>query len=266
MDVYGLIGNPVGHSVSPALHQAGFDALEIDAAYVTFEPPSDAGARAITAAQTLGVGGLNVTIPFKEDVLEAVTPDALAREVGAVNTVVFNDGVPSGFNTDVEGAVRALRHHDVSIAGQDALIVGAGGAGRGIAFGLANEGASVRIANRTVERAKAIAADIEGTTAHRLNELTALVRDADLLVNATSVGMEADESIVPSAELHGDLVVMDAVYRPLETRLLADARAAGATTIDGAWMLLYQGIAAFERWTGREAPVEVMNRALRDSL
>lgn len=266
MDVYGLIGHPVGHSLSPPMHEAGFAALGLDARYVTFEPPREAAHRAIESAATLGIRGLNVTIPFKESVLDAVDPDPLARRVGAVNTVAFDTDPPSGHNTDVDGAMRALRHHGVSIDGAESVVIGAGGAGRGIAFGLADEGANVRIVNRTVERAEALAGDIPSATAHGLDALDELLIGADITVNATSVGMESEESVVPTAALHGDLVVMDAVYRPLQTRLLREAEAAGATTVDGAWMLLFQGVAAFERWTGQDAPVDAMNAALRDAL
>jgi len=125
----------------------------------------------------------------------------------------------------------------------------------------------VRIANRTVSRAESLAADVPEATAHGLEDLEPLLADADLLVNATSVGMEApSETPVPAAALHGDLAVLDAVYEPRETRLLREAAEAGATTVDGAWMLLFQGVEAFELWTGRDAPVEAMNEALRASL
>lgn len=266
MEVYGLIGHPVGHSLSPQLHEAGFRERGIDARYVTFEPPKDAGASAVLAAETLGIGGLNVTIPFKEDVFDVVEPDPLAEQVGAINTIVFGDERPRGYNTDVAGAVRSFYHHDVDLAGARALVIGAGGAGRGIAFGLRQEGAIIQITNRTFSRAKRLAEEIDGATAHGLDALPALLEDADIVVNATSVGMDGGDSIVPPHILHEDLVVMDAVYRPLETPLLEAAAQAGATTIDGAWMLLFQGIEAFERWTGQEAPVNVMNSALRDAL
>ncbi|WP_135365183.1 shikimate dehydrogenase [Halosimplex halophilum] len=286
MDVYGLIGNPVGHSLSPPMHEAGYEALDVDARYVTFEPPRDGAAAAVEGAADLGVAGLNVTIPFKQDALAAVEPDSLARRIGAVNTVDFSGDRITGHNTDAVGATRALRAHDVDLSGT-AVVVGAGGAGRAVAFGLADEGMTVRVANRTESKARGLAADVRGegtdadgaaedatapdgvdadATGHGLDALPELLADADVLVNATSVGMEADETPVPAGALHGDLGVLDAVYRPLETRLLRDAADAGATTVDGAWMLLYQGVAAFERWTGREAPVDAMNEALRDRL
>ncbi|MFC7166568.1 shikimate dehydrogenase [Halospeciosus flavus] len=265
MDVYGLLGNPVGHSLSPPMHETAYAERDIDARYVTFEPdPADLG-DAIDGAEALGIRGLNVTIPFKQDVLDHVEPDDLATRIGAVNTVDFTGPVVTGHNTDAEGARRAFAHHDVTLAGSDAVLVGAGGAGRAVAYMLADEGADVHVVNRTVEKARELA-DAVGGTGHALDDLPDLVPDADVLVNATSVGMEEDESPVPADLLHGDLAVMDAVYTPLETRLLREAADAGATTIDGAWMLLFQGVAAFERWTDVSAPVDAMNATLRARL
>jgi shikimate dehydrogenase len=275
MNVFGLLGNPVGHSLSPPMHEAAYDELGMDARYVTFEPaPDDLGA-AIEGASALGISGLNVTIPFKEDALSHVEPDDLAARIGAVNTIDFSADAtdssaasarPTGHNTDAAGVRRSFAHHDVTLADRDAVVVGAGGAARAAAFALADAGATVHVANRTVERAEALAADLRGATAGGLDSLGTRVPDADVLVNATSVGMEEDRSPVPADALHGDLAVLDAVYRPLDTRLLREARERGATTIDGAWMLLYQGVEAFERWTGREAPVSAMNEALRARL
>ncbi|SFS00718.1 shikimate dehydrogenase [Halomicrobium zhouii] len=265
MQVYGLIGNPVGHSLSPPMHEAGYREVGLDARYVTFEPGADDAVAAVEGADALGVAGLNVTIPFKRDVLEAVDPDPLAERIGAVNTIDFGEGTPTGYNTDAVGAVRALREHDVAIEGT-AVVVGAGGAGRAVAFGLADEGMTVEIANRTVETAHDLAADVPDASGHGLDDLDDLLVDADVLVNCTSVGMDEDRSPVAADALHGDLAVLDAVYSPIETRLLREAAAAGATTVDGAWMLLFQGVEAFERWTGERAPVDQMNAALRDRL
>jgi len=265
MDIYGLIGNPVGHSLSPPMHEAGYEALGIDAKYVTFEPPAAEGAAAVDAADRLGVAGLNVTIPFKQDVIDAVEADPLAERIGAVNTIDFSGETPRGYNTDAVGAVMALEQHDVALDGT-AVVVGAGGAGRAVAFALDAEGMSVEIANRTAPKADELAAEVPGASGYGLDALDDLLADADVLVNCTSVGMDEDETPVPAAALHGDLAVLDAVYSPIETRLLRDAAAAGATTVDGAWMLLYQGVAAFETWTGESAPVDAMNEALRAGL
>ncbi|MBZ6494632.1 shikimate dehydrogenase [Natrinema longum] len=267
MDVYGLLGNPVGHSLSPPMHEAAYDDCGLEARYVTFEPDEGDIEDAIHGADALGIAGLNVTIPFKQAALEIVAPEDLATRIGAVNTIDFSgSGPPTGYNTDAVGALRALRDHDVGIDGARAVVVGAGGAGRAIAFGLADAGARVAIANRTEARAHALAEEVPRASGHGLAELEGLVANADVLVNATSVGMEEDATPVPADALHEELAVLDAVYRPLETRLLADAADAGATTVDGAWMLLYQGVEAFEIWTGRDAPVDVMNEALRARL
>ncbi|GAB6879019.1 shikimate dehydrogenase [Halorubrum gandharaense] len=280
MDVYGLIGNPVGHSLSPPLHEAGYEELGLDARYVTFEPGKDDAIRAVEGAAALGVSGLNVTIPFKQDVLDAVDADPLAERIGAVNTVDFGpvvdgdseaspddpDARPVGYNTDAAGVTRAFAHHDVELDGRDAVVVGAGGAGRAAAFALADAGADVTVCNRTVSTAEALAADVPGATGTGLDALPEAVPAADVLVNATSVGMESDETPVPAELLHADLAVLDAVYTPIETRLLREAADAGATTVDGAWMLLFQGVEAFEIWTGETAPVEAMNAALRAEL
>jgi shikimate dehydrogenase len=269
MDVYGLIGTPIEHSRSPPMHEAAYAALDVEARYVTFEPDADDGADAVRAAETLGISGLNVTIPFKQDVLDAVDPSDLAARIGAVNTIDFGTDPPTGYNTDAAGVRRAFAHHDVSLEGT-AVVVGAGGAGRAVAYALTDAGMAVRVANRTVPRAAdlagSLAADGSPATGHGLDALPELLADADLLVNATSVGMEEDRSPVPADSLHADLAVLDAVYSPLDTRLLRDAAAAGATTIDGGWMLLYQGVEAFERWTDESAPVAEMNAALRDRL
>ena len=262
MQVFGLLGNPVSHSLSPPMHEAAYDELGIDARYVTFEPGNEDLETAIEGARALGIEGLNVTIPFKQQVFDHCDPDDLATRIGAVNTLDFGEEGVTGHNTDAVGVTRAFEHHDVPLDGR-AVVVGAGGAGRAAAFALADEGIEVAIANRTVETAHELAANVDGASGHGFDELDGLLADADLLVNATSVGMESDESPVPGGALHGDLAVLDAVYSPIETRLLRDARTAGATTVDGGWMLLYQGVAAFERWTGREAPIEAMNRALR---
>lgn len=266
MQVFGVVGNPVGHSLSPPMHEAAYDELGMEARYVTFEPdPADIEA-AIEGAAALGIAGVNVTVPFKRDVIGVVQPDDLASRIGAVNTVDFSTQPPSGSNTDAAGVRRSFERHDVAIDGVDAVVVGAGGAGRAAAFALADAGATVHVTNRTVERAKDLADAVPGATGHGLDALEDLVPPADVLVNATTVGMGEDRSPVPAGLLHADLAVLDAVYRPIRTRLLRDAADAGGVTVDGGWMLLYQAAEAFERWTDKPAPVRVMNRALRERL
>ena len=265
MDVYGLVGNPVGHSRSPVMHEAAYEELGLEARYVTFEPHRGNLGAAIKGGSALGISGLNVTIPFKEAALEFVQADETADRIGALNTIDFSTEPPTGYNTDAAGGRRALEHHGVELSNQTAVVLGAGGAARAISHALAEAGTDLHVANRTESRAIDLAEAVGGT-AHGLGDLERVLFGADLVVNATSVGMESTESPVPATALHEDLVVMDAVYTPLETRLLKDARAAGAETIDGAWMLLYQGVEAFEIWTGRTAPVDTMNAALRSTL
>ncbi|WP_415378508.1 shikimate dehydrogenase [Halosimplex sp. TS25] len=266
MDVYGIIGNPVEHSLSPPLHQAAFDHLGIDARFVTFEADPDRIEEAFRGAEALGIDGLTVTLPFKHDAYEFVDPEESVERVGAVNTIDFTDDGPIGYNTDMTGTLRAFEHHDVELDGTNAVVVGAGGAARALAFGFEEAGADVAVTNRTESKAHDLAEDVPGATGHGLDELPDLMAEADVVANATSVGLESDESVAPADAWHGDCVAFDAVYKPLETRFLGDAAAAGAQTIDGAWMLLFQGVDAFETWTGEDAPVDVMNEALRSHL
>ncbi|MCU4740281.1 shikimate dehydrogenase [Natronoglomus mannanivorans] len=266
MDVYGIIGNPVEHSLSPPLHEAAFRELGVNAKFVTFEADPDRIGEAFRGAEALGVDGLTVTLPFKHDAFEFVEPEESVQRVGAVNTIDFTDSGPVGYNTDMTGTLRAFEHHDVTLEGADAVVVGAGGAARALAFGFEEAGADVAIANRTESKAHDLADDVPGATGHGLDELPDLMAEADVVANATSVGLESDESVAPADAWHADLVAFDAVYKPLETTFLGDAKAAGAQTIDGAWMLLFQGVDAFEIWTGEEAPVDAMNEALRSHL
>jgi shikimate dehydrogenase len=265
MDIYGLIGDPVEHSASPVMHAAAFAACDIDARYVTFAPEHDAVEEALRGAAALGIRGLNVTIPFKQTVLPMVAADAMARRVGAVNTIAFDGWPPNATNTDVAGVERALEHHGVDPRDARAVVVGAGGAARAAVCALIDAGAEVHIANRTVARAVALANELGADSAGGLATATR-IEGADLLLQMTSVGMHGEASPVDTDLLHADLVVFDAVYTPRQTPLLEAATHVGATTIPGAWMLLYQGVAAFEMWTGRSAPVDAMWSALEGHL
>ena len=265
MDIYGLIGDPVEHSASPVMHAAAYAACDMDARYVTFVPEHDALEEAIRGAAALGVRGLNVTIPFKRTVLPMVAADAIARRVGAVNTITFDDWPPRATNTDVAGVERALEQHGVDPADARAVVVGAGGAARAAVCALVDAGAAVHIANRTAARAAALADELGADSAGGLETATR-IGEADLLLQMTSVGMQGEKSPIDTDLLHPDLVVFDAVYRPRQTPLLEAAAQVGATTIPGAWMLLYQGVAAFEMWTGRSPPVDTMWSALEGHL
>lgn len=261
--VYGLLGRPVAHSLSPAMHNAAFVEMGLNAVYVAF-PVRDL-ARAVAGLRGLNICGVSVTIPFKEEIiplLDEVEP--AAARMAAVNTVVQRDGRLLGYNTDWLGAVAALKER-TEIAGKACLILGAGGAARAIAFGLLKEGARVAVSDLVRDKTLALARQLgaEAVAPEDLGHYAAAI-----LVNATPVGMAPRQRDIPiRPELLGKFsVVMDIVYRPLKTRLLAEAEARGCHTVDGLRMLLHQGAAQFELWTGKPAPVKVMAQAAYDAV
>jgi shikimate dehydrogenase len=263
-EIYGIIGNPVAHSLSPIIHNSGFAALGLNKVYVAF-PATDAE-KALAGCRALGVHGLSVTIPHKEAVLAHIDSiDPVAEKIGAVNTLVFDkDKKVHGFNTDWIGANRALADK-LDLQGKKILLLGAGGSAKAIGFGLLEAGAQVILASRTESRVKRLGETLACDWIH-LTEIDTV--QADALVNATSVGMRPLEqaSLVSASSLGNFPVVMDIVYAPLETKLLREAKSAGCEIINGLSMLLYQGAAQFEAWTGHDAPLEVMRAALMDMI
>jgi shikimate dehydrogenase len=263
-----VIGHPVRHSRSPALANAAFRAAGLDWTMVAFDVAEGDAEAAIAAARTLSIGGLMVTMPHKAAVipaLDALTP--AARALGAVNSISWVDGALVGHNTDGEGLVGSLRHdHHVDVAGRRCVVLGAGGAARSVVHALAGAGAAeVVVVNRTAARAEA-AAGLAGPVG-RIGQPTD-VAAADLVVNATSVGMGAPAGAsgpVPCpVELLGPhQVVVDLVYQPLVTPLLAAAEARGARAVDGVGMLVHQAARSLERWTGTAPDLDVMHRAAR---
>lgn len=273
--VYGVIGSPIEHSLSPSIHNAAFNALGIDAAYYAFDVDEKRVEKAIRGAQALRFGGLNITFPLKEAALHHCKPDALSKRIGAVNTI---DRRGRGYNTDGIGAVRALEEAGVTVKGTTILLLGAGGAAKAIAAQLLVEGARVLIANRTASRSLILArqmteANIDcgcgDVEAHSLVEIDRLLSEAGVLINATTVGMRGvldGQTLVSSHQMHSGLVVFDIIYHPLETPLLREARVAGLQTIDGVKMLVNQGAASFALWTATEPPVHIMEAAVRETL
>lgn len=262
-EIYGLLGRPVSHSLSPAMHNAAFRALGLNAVYVAF-PVTDLP-QAVAGLRGLNIRGVSVTIPFKEEIiplLDEVNPQA--ARMGAVNTVVNRDGRLIGHNTDWLGAVAALKEKTV-IQGEHFLVLGAGGASRAIVFGLLQEGGRISLTDIDPDRAATLAQEfgVEALPPEALGQCP-----AKILINATPVGMEPQADAIPIApELLGRFtLVMDIVYRPLRTRLLREAEARSVWTVDGLKMLIYQGAAQFELWTGRPAPVGVMARAAYEAL
>jgi shikimate dehydrogenase len=286
-ELVGLIGWPVEHSLSPAMHNAAFEALGLNWRYVPLPVPPGQVQAAVLGLAALGFRGANVTVPHKQaaaaTVEQAFGPDAIAadaRAIGAVNTLVVDRGQDadvriSAHNTDGSGFVEALRDAGFHPESTSTIVVGAGGAARAVVSGLLKtEAESIVVLNRTLERAEVLAADLNRAAevappmvrplplTHEV--LIEVAHTAQLLVNATPVGMwpHVDHSVWPEGvALPPHLTVFDVVYNPLETRLIRQARASGARAIEGLGMLVHQGALAFEMWTGKQAPVRVMHAA-----
>jgi shikimate dehydrogenase len=262
-ELCGIILHPAGHTRSPAMHNAAFATAGIDAAYLAFDVQPDRLGNALSGARALGVRQLAVSLPHKEAVLDHLDEvEACARAIGAVNTVTLRDGRLVGTNTDWLGAVRALERN-VELTGTRAVVLGAGGTARALVYGLVERGASVTVLNRTPERARLLADELGAASAGPLGDLAQTPHE--VLVNTTSVGLRTDDSPVPASDLRAESLVMDVVYDPEETRLLRDARARGAETITGKWMLVYQAAEQFRAWTAREAPLDAMARAFDEA-
>jgi shikimate dehydrogenase len=259
-DLCGIVLHPAGHTRSPALHNAAFRALGLDAVYLAFDVPPEALGAAIAGARALGVRQLAVSIPHKQAVMEHLdVVDETARAIGAVNTVTrTTDGRLAGSNTDWLGVVRTLEKHR-SLDGAAAVVLGAGGTARASVYGLVARGARVTVLNRTESRAAALAEELGAAASGGLPGLADL--EHDVLVNTTSVGLGDDASPVPAHALRPDSLVLDAVYEPERTRLLRDAEARGALPISGRWMLIHQAAEQLRLWTGKEPPLDVMAEA-----
>ncbi len=272
-----VIGNPVGHSLSPALHNAAFAATGLNYVYLAFEVADVAaclaGMRALPSFR-----GMSVTIPHKLAVIPYLDEvDAMARDVGSVNTIVNHGGQLLGLSTDGPGTVRAFADAGVTLTGKRVLFLGTGGAVRAVAFAFAHEPgcAGVTILGRTPEHVKALVRDLRDRTACEVaggalaEGLEGAVAAHDVIVQGTPVGMfpeRMDETLVPGSSLRPEQVVFDMVYRPMQTRLLREALERGCTVIHGLEMLLNQAALQFEAWTGIEAPREVMRGALFGAL
>jgi len=271
-----VIGDPIEHSLSPCIHNAAFRHLGLDYVYVAFRVRIDELGEAISGMRALGIRGLNVTMPHKIRVIDYLDRlDENARNVGAVNTILNEDGILIGYDTDGVGALNSIRTVTEDLEGKKLVVLGAGGASRAISFTLASEVGELVILNRTVSRARELAERINRATERcvRWGELSRQtlkreLEDADILINATSVGMHpnSNETPVDKELLRADLTVFDLVYNPLETRLLREARNVGAKTIDGLTMLVHQGAVSFKIWTGIEPPVDLMMKAAREEL
>ena len=272
----GVIGDPIAHSLSPTIQNAAFNHLKLDFVFLAFRVKAADLENAMQGMRSLGIHGLNVTMPHKSTVITCLDEvDSTVKFLGSANTLLNREGKLSGFNTDGVGALKALRENGAEPSEKNVLLLGAGGAAKAIAFALAQEVAELAILNRAAGKAKKLA-EVLGHMFNRKVVGDALspdaiakhLRDSNILINATSVGMKPNlnQSVVQPQWLRSDLAVMDIVYSPVETRLAKDAKAAGAKVVSGVEMLIYQGAASFEIWTGRSAPIEVMRKAALNKL
>jgi len=270
----GVMGDPIAQSKSPIMHMAALRALGIPGAYVPLHVAPDKLGDAVEAIRTLGFRGVNVTIPHKVAVMSYLDAlDESARDVGAVNTIVNNSGILTGYNTDGIGYVRSLKAEAISdLSGARIMIIGAGGAARGITAALLQEApSSITIANRTAGRAQELAEEwssrgnITGTT---LEQAERMLDGMDVIINTTSVGMypHTEEIPIDISQCREGTIVSDLIYNPLRTRLLQESLERGCRIHGGLGMFVYQGAYALEYWTGRPAPTGIMRQTILDCL
>ncbi len=271
-----LIGNPVEHSMSPKMHNAAFQKLGLDFIYLALRVDNNRVKEAIEGLRAMNIKGANVTVPHKINAMQYLDEiDPIAQNIGAINTILNNNGYLFGTNTDGIGAIRSLNEEGIDFNNKKIVMVGAGGVARPISYNLApkvKEFVLFDIVPSSVETLTSeLNEKIDGSIRGFKSDPEVIaneVKDADIFINATPIGMHPniDESILPK-ELHReDLVVFDVVYNPLETKLLKDAKTAGAKTVSGVMMLVYQGVAAFELWTSQKAPVDLMKQMVLKGL
>jgi len=270
----GLLGHPVHHSQSPVMHNAAFTAKKLPFAYAAFDVAPEALNDAVKGIRALSLRGVNVTIPHKVAIVPLLDEiDPLAKRIGAVNTVVNENGRLIGYNTDGNGYVRSLLEEtNITLVNQVVVLIGAGGAARAVACTLAEHGVKeIRIVNRSREKAQVLAELLSSSVTASVIDLQQAgeaIQGASLLINTTSIGMypHVEEMPVAAEWLRPDLVVSDLIYNPLETKLLQTAKALGAKTHSGVGMFINQGALAFELWTGSTAPTELMRETVLRQL
>ena len=274
--VCGVIGDPIEHTLSPIMHNAAFEALGLDFVFLAFKVEAAEVGNAISGMRAFGIHGLNVTMPHKTTVIKYLDEvDPGVKAIASANTILNKDGQLLGFNTDGVGALNAFEQNGITVRGKKILLLGAGGAAKAIAYTLSQEADELVILNRTVKQAielakvlkqkfnKKVTGDVLSSDAIKDNLV-----NADVLINATSVGMKpnANQTPVQPEWLKHDFAVLDIVYNPIETKLAKDAKMAGAKVVSGVEMLIYQGAASFEIWTACNAPIEVMRKAALSHL
>jgi len=272
--VYGIIGNPISHSASPYMQTQAFLNLNINAIYVPFEVQKEDIPYVIKSLKILNIKGVNVTVPYKEDVLpylDEIEEDAL--NIGSINTIKIENRVARGFNTDAPGFILSLREKNISVKNKNIIILGAGGTAKALGYILLKEKAkNIFLVNRTLEKAKKLEDSLKrygSIKSYPLkNEIiNNLIKQADILINTTSIGLKKDDPPLFDYNLlkeNKNLVVIDVIY--FLTPLLKKACEFNLKAMDGRGMLLYQGALAFEIWTGKKAPIDVMRKALNEIL
>ncbi|BHH81940.1 shikimate dehydrogenase [Desulforhopalus sp. 52FAK] len=276
--LYVLLGNPLGHTISPPMHNLAFKKLDMDSCYFPVEVSTENLGTVFKGLSKMNMGGMNVTVPHKINIVDHLDElDPVAATIGAVNTICFIDGKTKGFNTDGEGFIQSLEEEaSISVQGKRFFIIGCGGAARAIAMTLAFKGAEkIFISNRTASKAATLASEInkkirpcaEAVPAENADQKKVLT-GCDVVINSTSIGMHPDVDLLPidASLILPDHIVADIVYNPHETKLLQVAKAKGCTTVPGLGMLIYQGVAAFTIWTGVKPPVKEMQEHVQQLM
>ena len=267
-DTYAVIGDPIDHSLSPNIHNAAFRQLGLDHTYIAYKIPAGELSAGIGALKEIKIAGFNVTIPHKIEMMKFLDEmDTTSKVIGAVNTVVNDDGKLKGYNTDMIGFLDPIKKRNLTIKGSQVMLLGAGGAARAIMTAMVKEKASkITIVNRTMENAnklaefaKKIGGNIEIVS---LQEANKLISDHKFIINSTSIGMDNEPSHISTENMNENSIVYDIVYQPMNTDLIKKSKEKGATIIYGYEMLLSQAACSFEIWHKTEAPYDVMKKAL----
>jgi len=256
-----IIGDPIKHSFSPVMHNAGYKKLNLDFKYVGFNVKKEQLQNAINGIRALNIKGVSITIPHKQSIIPFLDEiDETAKKIGAVNTIINNNGILKGYNTDWEGCMQAILEK-TPIKNKKIGILGAGGAARAIAFGIHKNQGQLIIFNRSFDKAKSLAKDVQASADKLINFKNYKL---DIIINATPVGMYPliNNSPLLKENIHESQIVMDTIYNPHETKLISIAKQKGAISIYGYKMLLYQGVKQFEMFTNQTAPIKTMEKTL----
>jgi len=266
---YCIIGDPIDHSLSPAIHNAAFSSLGLNCSYISFRVQEGQLKNSLDSLRAINIGGFNVTMPHKVRILEYVDQyDKTVELVGAANTVKNEDGKFCAYNTDVLGFIKPLRQRGIDFSGFEVTILGAGGAARAVAVALASERgiANINIVNRNTDRSKELANLLKKlglkSSIVSSDNIQNIASKSNLIINTTPLGMKDEQSLIKSSSIRKDAIVYDIVYKPINTNLLESARTAGAKVVYGYEMLLEQAIASFKIWFQRDPPIEPMKKVL----